>query len=66
MRSAYINQNISDCGSHAAGKRQRKITVSKAARVGGAIIFFGIPAVTITTAVLGYGIRSLCKRIKQK
>ena len=65
MRTAHRNRKTNDCEPANAVRSQEKITVSKAARAAGAILFFGIPAVTLTTALLGYGIRSLYKRMKQ-
>jgi hypothetical protein len=65
MKTERKNPNMRDCEPYSAGRIPGKITASKAARAAGAIIFFGIPAVTLTTALLGYGIRSLFKRIKQ-
>ncbi len=65
MTTAHKTRKMSDIDSWNAATTQRGITASKAARAAGAIIFFGIPAVALTTALLGYSIRSLYKRIKQ-
>ncbi len=37
----------------------------KVIRAAGAIVFFGIPALALTTVLVGYGVHKLCKAIRQ-
>jgi hypothetical protein len=45
-------------------QKSKKITPVDLARAISAIIVFGIPLVAGTTAVIGYGIYKICKRLK--
>ncbi|HEX2964796.1 MAG TPA: hypothetical protein V6C97_00235 [Oculatellaceae cyanobacterium] len=59
-----MNQKEGNQGHCTGGQKQNCIvTVGKVVRAVGAIVFFGVPAVALTTVLLGYGAHRLYKRI---